>query len=300
MLSIAAPSAALKVVTTSAANLAVYASYQDHGRSRSQRLSTSATISSATTTTFLSAPTAYASRTVDLFTIANTHASLSNTVTVQHYDGSTTTIMWSGTLAAGERLAIVDGFATVFNTAGIPKSAPVNSPNSTSVLVSPLFSTANLTGTRSITSTNTYAVYVGKAPRSLTSASVRYRVTTAAITVTWAEVALATGQINVGGNPTLTVKGYADVSGVVTATGQFTTSVPVSAGQSINEGDDLWVLVGNNASTVEVLRAQSIADDLQVGVAAWLSTRPSLNVGNAQTYTLDAATNLAPWVALVV
>lgn len=300
MLSIAAPSAALKIVTTSAANLAVYASYQDHGRSRSQRLSTSSTISSATTTTFLSAPTAYASRTVDLFTIANTHASLSNTVTVQHYDGSTTTIMWSGTLAAGERLAIVDGFATVFNTAGIPKSAPVNSPNATSVLVSPLFATQNLTSVRSITSGNSYAVYVGKAPRSITSANVRYRVTTAAVTITWAEIALATGSINVGGNPTLTVRGYADVSGTVTATGRFTTSVSVSSGQAINEGDDLWVIYGNQASTVAVLRAQSIADDLQVGVFAYLSTRPSSNVGNTQAYTIESATAIMPWFAVVV
>lgn len=300
MLSIAAPSAALKIVTTSAANLAVYASYQDHGRSHAQRLSSSTTISSATTTTFLSAPTAYASRTVDLFTIANTHASLSNTVTVQHDDGTTTTPLWSGTLAAGERLTIVDGTATVYNTAGIPKSAPLISPNHSSVLMSPAFATNNLTSVRSITSGNSYAVYVGKAPRSLTSASVRYRVTTAAITVTWAEVALAKGSPNVGGNPTLTVVGYTDVAAVVTATGQFTTSVSVSSGQAINEGDDLWVLYGNNASTVTVLRAQSIADDLQAGVFAWLSTRPSTNVGSGQSYTLDSSTALAPWVALVV
>ncbi len=300
MLSIAAPSAALKVVTTSAATLAVYASYQDHGRSHAQRLSTSSTISSATTTTFLSSPTAYATRTVDLFTIANTHASLSNTVTVQHYDGSTTTIIWSGSLAAGERLAIVDGTATVFNTAGIPKLAPVNSPNATSVLVSPLFATANLTSVRSITSTNSYAVYLGKAPRSITSANVRYRVTTAAVTITWAEIALATGSINVGGNPTLTIRGYADVSGVVTATGQFTTSVSVSSGQAINEGDDLWVMYGNNASTVTVLRAQSIADDLQVGVFAYLSMRPSTNVGVANAFTIESATATSPWFAVVV
>lgn len=300
MLSIAAPSAALKVVTTSAATLAVYASYQDHGRSHAQRLSTSSTINSATTTTFLSAPTAYATRTVDLFTIANTHASLSNTITVQHYDGSTTTIIWSGTLAAGERLAIVDGTATVFNTAGIPKSAPLNSPNYSSVLMSPFFSTANLTSVRSLTSTNTYAVYVGKAPRSITSATVRSRVTTGAATITWAEIALATGSINVGGNPTLTVRGWTDVSGTFNSTGQKSTSVSVSAGQAINEGDDLWVLIGNNATTVAVLRAASIADDLQVGTAAFLATRPSSNVGSGQAYTIETATELSPWVAVVV
>lgn len=45
-----------------------------------------------------------------------------------------------------------------------------------------------------------------------------------------------------------------------------TTSVSVSAGQAINEGDDLWVMYGNTATTVAVLRAQSIADDLMGGI----------------------------------
>lgn len=300
MLSIASPTSAVKIVTTTTATLAVYATYQDFGSNTSSRASASTTISSAATTTFLSAPTAYPYRDISFLVVANTHASTSNTVTIQHHDGTNTVILWAGTLAAGERMVMADGIATVYNTSGVPKSAPLNSPNYSSVLMCPAFSTANLTGTRSITSTNSYAVYVGKAPRSITSANVRYRVTTGAATITWAELALATGSINVGGNPTLTVRGYADVSGTVTGTGQFTTSVSVSAGQAINEGDDLWCIYGNQASTVTVLRAQSIADDLQVGVFAYLSTRPSSNVGVAQAYTIDGATQTSPWFAVVV
>ena len=290
----------LRVTTTSAATLTVYAAYTDHGRERTARGRASTAISSATTTTVLSGPGAPTQRDVGMVAVANTHASTSNTVTIEHFDGTTATRVWAGVLAAGESVVYAGGAWSVRNASGVPKSAPLNSPNYSSVLMSPAFATANLTGTRSITSTNSYAVYVGKAPRSITSANVRYRVTTAAITVTWAEVALATGSINVGGNPTLTVRGYADVSGVVTSTGQKTTSLSVSSGQSINEGDDLWVMYGNAATTVAVLRAQSIADDIQVGVFAFLATRPSLNVGNAQAYTIDGATALAPWFALVV
>jgi len=291
----------LRITTTSAATLSVYASYTDHGRERTARGRTSTAISSATTTTVLAGPGAPTHREVGMLAVANNHASTSDTVTIEHYDGTTATGVWAGALAAGESVVYLqDAGWTVRNSSGIPKTSAMNSPNYGSVLMSPAFATANLAGTRSITSTNTYAVYVGKAPRSITSANVRYRVTTAAITVTWAEVALATGSINVGGNPTLTVRGYADVSGVVTSTGQKTTSLSVSSGQSINEGDDLWVLYGNNATTVTVLRAQSIADDLQVGAAAFLATRPSLNVGNGQAYTIETATALSPWVALVV
>jgi len=291
----------LRITTTSAATLSVYASYTDHCRERTARGRTSTTISSAATTPVLSGPGAPTQREVGMLAVANNHASTANTVTIEHSDGTTATRVWAGALAAGESVVYLQGAGwTVRNSSGVPKTSPLNSPNYSSVLMSPAFATANLTGVRSITSTNTYAVYVGRAPRALTSASVRYRVTTGAATITWAEVALAKGSVNVGGSPTLTVVGYADVSGVVTATGQVTTSVNVSSGQSINEGDDLWVLFGNNATTVAVLRAQSIADDLQVGVAAWLSTRPSLNVGSAQVYTAESAVALPPWVALVV
>jgi len=286
----------LRITTTTAATLTVFAAFADIGLARTVRGRQTTAISSATTTTVLSGPGGATDREVSTLAVANTHASLSDIVTIEHYNGTTAAELWKGTLAPGERLAIVGGVPTVFNSSGVPKAAPVSGVPQSSVLVSPLFATANLSGTRSIISTNSYAVYVGKAPRSITSANVRYRVTTAAITVTWAEVALATGSINVGGNPTLTVRGYADVSGVVTSTGQKTTSLSVSSGQSINEGDDLWAIYGNAATTVAVLRAQSIADDLQVGVFAYLSTRPSTNVGNAQAYTVDGAGSTAPWI----
>lgn len=171
------------------------------------------------------------------------------------------------------------------------------------VLMARHFATANLTGTKTITSGSTFAVYVGKAPRAVTSGKVgdiRWRVTTAAATITWAEVAIAKGSINVGGNPTLTAVGFADVSGVINSTGQKTTSVNLSAGQAVAEGDDIWVLIGNQATTAGIVRAQSIADDLQVGLQASLATRPSLNIGSGQAYTIESATTLAAWVALVV
>ena len=286
----------LRITTTTAATLTVFAAFADIGPARTVRGRQTTAISSATTTTVLSGPGGATDREVSTLAVANTHASLSDIVTIEHYNGTTAAELWKGTLAPGERLAIVGGVPTVFNSSGVPKAAPVSGVPQSSVLVSPLFATANLSGTRSITSTNSYAVYLGRAPRNLTSVNLRYRVTTACATITWAEVAIAKGSVSVGNNPTLTVVGYADVSGVANTTGQKTTSVSVSSGQAINEGDDLWAIFGNAATTVAVLRAQSIADDIQVGVFASLATRPSLNVGNAQAYTIDGATSIAPWI----
>ncbi len=294
----------LRVVTTTAAAVGVVVAYDDlydqttHGLTRPGVAV--ASIASATTTTVVSGSADARARRLRDVIVTNADASLSDGVTIGYHDGSTLFTLWKGTLAPGESVRVADDGVVVFNSSGVPKAAPVSGVPQSSVLVSPLFATANLSGTRSITSTNTYAVYLGRAPRALTSLSLRYRVTTGAATITWAELAIAKGAVNIGGGPTLTVVGYADVSGVVTGTGQFTTAVNVSAGQTINEGDDVWALYGNNASTVTVLRAQSIADDLQAGVFAYLSTRPSTNVGNAQAYNVDGAGSTAPWIVGVV
>jgi hypothetical protein len=293
------PSQAVRVITSGATNVTVYATYVDRGVSIVPGV-TDASISSATTTSVLSGSSTYPAREVTSIHIANTDASASQTITLEYYNGSAARQVWKGVVGPGERVRYDAYGIVLFNSSGVPKTAPVVGPNYSSVLACPLFATANLTGVRSITSTNTYAVYLGRSPRNLTSVNLRYRVTTGAATITWAELAVAKGSVSIGAGPTLTVVGYADVSGTVTGTGQFTTAVNVSSGQSIVEGDDLWALYGNNASTVTVLRAQSIADDLQSGVFAYLSTRPSTNVGNAQAYTIDGATSIAPWIVAVV
>lgn len=176
-----------------------------------------------------------------------------------------------------------------------------SSPQISRVILQPGFATANLTATKSLTSNSAFAVYMGRAPAALTSVQARYRVTTAAVTITWAEVALAKGAPVVGGNPTLTVVGFTNVAAVVNSTGQKTTTISVSGGQSVAAGDDVWLIIGNQSTTAAIVRAQSIADDLQTGTqASRAATRPSLAVGGGQVYTIEGATTLAPWIAMVL
>ncbi len=63
-----------------------------------------AAISSATTTTIVAAPSSNVRRSVKTLTIRNTHATTSNTVTVQVFDGTTAFELYKVTLAAGETL----------------------------------------------------------------------------------------------------------------------------------------------------------------------------------------------------
>lgn len=170
------------------------------------------------------------------------------------------------------------------------------------VRLAPTFATAGTTSAKTITTTNTFALYMGKAPAAIAAGGtlrMRYQVTTAAATITWAELAVATGAPVAGGNPTLTVQGFANVAAVVNSTGLKTTAVTISVGQSIAAGDDIWLLVGCQATTACALRAQSIADTLQTGAQASGVLRPSLIVGTPTAYTIEGTTTLAAWLAIV-
>lgn len=155
------------------------------------------------------------------------------------------------------------------------------------------FQHGNLTAAKTLTSGSTFAIYLGRACARYSSVVVRWRVTTAAATVTWAEVAIATGSGAMAGASTLTTRGYTDVAAVITSTGQKSTTVAVSG---IEVGDDVWVLIGNAATTAGIVRA-GLADDLQVGFNVSAAARPS-TMAAATSFAVEGATAAALWVAI--
>ena len=81
-----------------------------------------ANITTATTTTIIDCTTANRRRNVKNISIANTDASLSCLITVQHFDGTTARNLWQGTLLAGEAVEADEaGDWTAFTSGGIPK-----------------------------------------------------------------------------------------------------------------------------------------------------------------------------------
>ena len=259
-------------------------------------------IASATTTTVVAAPGSNEEISLAWLSLVNTHASKRCTVTLlKTVSGTDYRVAGSVTLGPGESMHYADGQIVVMTARGEVKAAGIAPhPIGTTVMQSPIYSTANITSNRTITSTNTFALYMGPAPRALPGCLIRQNVTTALATTTWAEVALAKGAPNFGGNPTLTPVGYADVSASHNSTGLKATMVSVSAGQSIDEGDDVWALFGCQATTAMVLRAQSIADDLACGFSAVATMRPSTAIGTPTAFTADSATDLPIWAALQV
>lgn len=290
----------LEVITSSGADIDYTVSYVDITTSTFTPISVQGAITTATTTTIVAAPAASTQRQIKLITLRNIDATLSNSITIQK-DVSATNYRQTGniTLYAGETFVYSDtqGYY-ILNNVGAKKETTdlIHPPQMT--MMSPIYSTATITAVKAITTTSTFALYMGRAAKAVSSVSVQARVTTAMATITWGEVAIAKGTPVIGGNPTLTVVGYADVSATYNAIAIITTVVNVSAGQSIDMGDDLWILVGNQATTAVQLRAQSISDDITSGAWVAATTRPSTIVGTPTAFTLEASSSLPFWVAL--
>lgn len=124
MLLLTSTSDVIRVVTSAAGAVDVHASYIDHnaGTFTPGRTNT-ASITTATTTTVVGSPGASTQRNVKHLTVFNEHASVSQTITVEHFDGTTAETLWKGTLAAGEHVVLdAEGRWTPYTANGTPKS----------------------------------------------------------------------------------------------------------------------------------------------------------------------------------
>lgn len=300
MILLTSTSQILEVVTSAAGSVDYTASYVDHTTSAGTPGSGQGNIATATTTTVVTAPAASTQRQIKHLSVHNSHGSVAQVVTVQKDVSSTNVLLFRTTLAAGESLNYSEAAGwQVHDANGRLRTRPSVASPAPLVRLPAFAMNASLSGTKSLTSTTAFAYYVGKAPSPLSAVQVRLRVTTAygADGATpYAEIALAKGTPVLAGNPSLTVVGHANVAAVINSTGQKSIDISVAGGQSVDEGDDLWIVFGVKATTTAVLRALSIADDLQAGfMAAATTTQPSAIVGTPTSFTVEGATVLSPW-----
>lgn len=99
---LATTSTVLRVITSGTADIDVVADFVDADGATGTGDSQQTAITSATTTTVVSAPGSGVARSVLRVLVRNKHASSSNTVTVERYNGTIASECWKGTLAAGE------------------------------------------------------------------------------------------------------------------------------------------------------------------------------------------------------
>ena len=256
-------------------------------------------VATATTTDVVGAPAPRTARRVLEVTIINKHASSSQTVTLnKNVNGTSYAVTPAVTLLAGEALLYRPGtgFQTV-DASGRVKSSSANTVRSPQAMVNPAFQMNDIASTVALGTGWAAASYVGKAPRSLDWATVRAKITTAvsAGASEWCQVAIATGDVNVGGNPTLTVRGFTSVEGTWNSTGLKSTVVSTTG---INEGDGLWVIAGCSAPVILKVQA-GLAENNQIGTFAVVSSQPSSILNTPTAFVLLAATVSAPQLSLV-
>ena len=118
MILLASTSDLVQIITGGTQSIQVHASYVDItalGTVTPGRLNT--TITSATTTTVVGSPGASTYRNVKTLSICNTDASVADTVTVQHTDGTIVVVLVSLSLPAGYTMTSTDGISWVLTNA---------------------------------------------------------------------------------------------------------------------------------------------------------------------------------------
>jgi hypothetical protein len=151
---------------------------------------------------------------------------------------------------------------------------------------------ANLTAVTALTTGTTYFEYMGVAAKPYTSCSVLANVTTAAVTITWAEVAIFKGTPPLNTTASLTRLGSTSVAATYNSTGRKSTAVTAT----VAAGDPLWVALGSSATTPFQVRGM-LADDIQSGVFQTGAVQPSA-AGTPYTTTLGGATAVPARVAM--
>lgn len=143
-------------------------------------------------------------------------------------------------------------------------------------------------GNRGLVASTAAGGYIGNLVQPISSLTFLYYVSVQSTGITWAECAVAIGDLNAGGNPDLTVVGYADISGDLTV-GAKRKQVTFDR---LPAGSKIWLLTSVNATSLGNLASLVATDVLRTGsIVTRAATRPSSSVGVPQTYSIDPSTN---------
>ena len=299
MLLLASTADKFNLVSSSTAALDVQASWVDYSSGSATPGRTNTAIASGTTSAIVGAPAAGVTRFVKQVTALNRGTTV-ETITLIHTDGSLPVELIKTTLQAGEALHYVDGSGFIcFTSDGLDKGRYLATPPIPTIWMGPQFPLCEASTTLAPTSQTAYAVYLGKAPQALTAMTLRWRVTTLAATITYAELAIATGNPSIDSpGVRLTMCGFTSVSTPVATPAIYNTQI---TGLSISEGEGLWGVYAIQATTVGAIRAMTSAEtfgansDTVLYSASLATTRPSTSLNRGLPFVTYNGTS--PWFA---
>jgi len=116
----------IRITTTTTASIDVYVGWADITSSSLTAGRTNTAITTATTTTIVASPGASTQRQIKFISVKNKHATASNVITIELYDGSIYVQIFKCTLLAGEALEYNGSSWIPYSYSGVPLTADKN------------------------------------------------------------------------------------------------------------------------------------------------------------------------------
>ena len=243
--------------------------------------SSNGSTNNTTPVTIISAPSLSYQRQLKYLNIENNDTS-SITVTIRFNDSSNTRIIFKATIGVGENLiySVEEGWSVHDKLGNIELETTHIHPYG-NIMMSELFLT-NGYGSTTANATTGQIINIGRSPKNSTSINVLYRVSTAGVGITWAEVAAYKAGTTVG--PGLARGywrlGFLNASGIFNSIGLKNTTLTIS---NCSKGDNLFLVFAQFAATTQTAFWIQVADQVNSGLnavtAATSATawRPSTN-----------------------
>lgn len=266
MILLSATTDKMQVITGAASDIDVVAAYIDRDQSSfavglADRQLT--TITTATTTDVVAAPSSGKTRNIKQLTIRNAHASVACDVTVQFNANATLYELHKVSLQPGEMLQFVEGVGFVLLAASNANQllTTVESSANQRVLQSDIGRAA--VGTFLTISGTAYYVYVGRAAKNFTAAFVEFYVTTAGAGAQTAELGLfsSTNPPSKAGQTLTNIVATGTVASVTTTGVKRNTT---TFAQAISAGTHLWAAARFAMATTQPTCA-GLAGDMSQG-----------------------------------
>lgn len=255
---------------------------------------TNGTSNNTTPVTLIGSPSAGFQRQLRELILENNDTA-SMTVTVRYNNSSVTRIIIKATLDPSDSLTYTaDGGWVCKNTNGAIRYQNIHVNLTGNIRGPELFVLAGSATTVTL-GTSVAGQYLGKAEKDYTSIDLRYQVDTAAVTITFCELAIyrVSNRFSIGTQQVWTRLGTADTASVWNGTGLKTTNVPLLGCKT---GDDLYAIWASNATTPMGPRSGNISDPTSsilhtttTTVASW---RPSTSPLYQATTFAAAASSL--------
>lgn len=220
----------------------------------------------------------------------------SETVIIQVFDGVNTRVVFRAVLAPGATLQYqLEKGWEVIDQAGNKLNSGIIKHNNSMNLATLFFRPVNAANTTTLTNTNGVWFYhhCGRVDKAYNTMRVQYRVTQAAVTITYAEIAVYSGFVKTSegvGAILGTRRGFADISGTVNSLGTKTSTINLSG---MTPGELFQIVLSVQATTACIIRSMGITTEA-------MAMQPAASISQNITTARPSLVSTGPYAATII